>query len=121
MFESGNAQQMTKLSKYVFLSLNHFNGTYSELVQQNKNLKSEKCKSKICLTLSIVRDKTNFRNIWFSHTRLGYGYRSRVCHCGHGSGCWGWHHKGGHDALIDYYIEDWAKGHIHVCLLAIKL
>ena len=66
--------------------------------------KVRKCVHKNCLTLSVIRDETNFCNIWFSHTRLGYGDRSRVCHCGHGSGCWGWHHKGGHDALIDYYI-----------------
>ena len=45
IFESGNAQQMTKLSKYVFLSLNHFNGTYDARIRRetwslkNVNLK----------------------------------------------------------------------------------
>ena len=68
-----------------------------------------------CLTLSIVSDETNFCDVRFSYTRLCYGYGSRVCHCGHGSGCWGWHHQGGHDALVDY----WANCHIHCCLLAI--
>ena len=34
IFESGNAQQMTKLSKYVFLSLNHFNGTYDARIRR---------------------------------------------------------------------------------------
>ena len=70
-----------------------------------------------CLTLSIVSDETNFCDVRFSYTRLCYGYGSRVCHCGHGSGCWGWHHQGGHDALVDY----WANCHIHCCLLAIFL
>ena len=64
--------------------------------------------------MSIVRDEPNFCDVRFSYTRLSYGNRCRVCHCGHGSGCWGWHHQGGHDALVDY----WANCHIQSCLLA---
>ena len=66
------------------------------------------------LTLSIVRDEPNFCDVRFSYTRLSYGNRCRICHCGHGSGCWGWHHQGGHDALVDY----WANCHIQNCPLA---